>query len=208
MMIGVRVIESINISTGRILISIPSDSNMPHSKEVPVTHLRPYMAALQSVPWSHDDPSKADHPQMLRRSEPGCKAPAMHDDGTSLDPYLCYPHYCTCYDKYTHSHLYAGEDDISCNAPHSHEVYLSESKLRLYWDRTRDLPDKVKSGIESIRFGKDVPKDVREWVMKNVLQLRHFFESNTNGIPLLVKGDPVRINLKADANPRRCPMPK
>ena len=145
---------------------------------------------------------------MLRCSEPGCKAHVMHDDSTPLNSHLCCPHHCTCYDKYTHSHQYVGDDDISCNTPHSHEVYLSESKLRLYWDRTHNLPDKAKSGIESIRFGKDVPKDVRDWVMKNLVRLRRVFESNTNGIPLLVKGDPVRINLKADAKPRRCPMPK
>ena len=195
MMIGVRVIESVNISTGRILISISSDSNIPYSKEVPFTHLRPYVAALEGAPWSHDDPARVDHPQMLRCSEPGCNAPATHDDGTPSDPYLCCPCYCTCYDKYTHTHLYAGDDDISCNAPHSHETYLSENKLRLYWDRTRGIPDKARSGIESICYGKDIPNNVLDWVKKNLVRLRRAFESNTDGIPLLVKGEPVRVKL-------------
>ena len=31
--------------------------------------------------------------------------------------------------------------------------------------------------------------------MKNLVRLRRVFESNTNGIPLLVKGEPVCINL-------------
>jgi hypothetical protein len=44
--------------------------------------------------------------------------------------------------------------------------------------------------------------------MKNLVRLRRVFESNTNGIPLLVKGDLIRIYLKADTKPRRCPMPK
>ena len=44
--------------------------------------------------------------------------------------------------------------------------------------------------------------------MKNLVRLRRVFESNTNGIPLLVKGNPVRINLKADAKPQHFPVPK
>ena len=83
-----------------------------------------------------------------------------HDDGTLLDLYLCCPCHCTCYDKYTHTHLYVGDDEISCSALHSHEVYLSENKLRLYYDRTRDIPDMARSGIESIRYDEDVPRDV------------------------------------------------
>ena len=30
---------------------------------------------------------------------------------------------------------------------HSHESHLAENKLRLYWDRVRDLPVKAKKGI-------------------------------------------------------------
>ena len=166
------------------------------------------MAALEGAPWSHDDPARADHPQMLRCSEPGCKAPATHADGTPLVMYLSCPGHCTYYDMYTHTHLYAGADEILCNAPHSHEAHLSENKLHLYWDRTRDIPDKAKSGIEAIRFGKDVPKDALDWVRKRLIRLHRVFESNVNDILLLVKGEPVRINLKDDAKPRRCPMPE
>ena len=56
------------------------------------------MAALDGTPWSHDEPARAGHPQMLRCSEPGYNTPVTHDDGTHLDPYLCCPCHCTCYD--------------------------------------------------------------------------------------------------------------
>ena len=145
---------------------------------------------------------------MLQYSEPGRNAPATHDDGTPSDPYLCCLCHCTSYDKYTHTHLYAGDNAISCKTLHSHDIYLSENKLRLYWDRTRNIPDKARSGIESIRYGEEVPDNVLDWVKKKLVRLRRVFESNTGDIPLLVKGEPVRINLKADAKPRCCPMPK
>ena len=80
-----------------------------------------------------------------------------------------------------------------------HEVYLSENKLRLCWDRVRDLPSKKKGGIEAIRFGSDVPKKIQAWVMRELVGLRRAFESATDGIPLLVKGDPVKLRFKSDA---------
>ena len=114
---------------------------------------------------------------------------------------VCCPCHCTCYDKYTHIHLYTCDDDISCNALHSHEIYLSENKPRLYWDRTHDIPDKARSGIESICYGKDVSDNVLDWFKKNLVHLHCVIESNTDGIPLLVKSELVCISLKANAEP-------
>ena len=75
------------------------------------------------------------------------------------------------------------------------EIFLSENKLRLYWDRISDLPDKVKGGIEVIRYQPDTPSDVLAWLKKNIKRLRHVFESAKSGIPLRMNGDPVKIRL-------------
>ena len=58
----------------------------------------------------------------------------------------------------------------------SHECYLAENKLHLYWDRMKDLPDKVKGGIEVIRYGENVPHDVLEYVKHHIKRLRRVFE--------------------------------
>ena len=52
--------------------------------------------------------------------------------------------------------------DHSLNRPliPGQESNLAESKLRLYWDRIRDLPDKVKGGVEVICYGRNMPVDI------------------------------------------------
>ena len=72
----------------------------------------------------------------------------------------------------------------------------------------RDIPKKVKGGIEVIRYGENVPPHVLEYVKRHIKRLRRVFESCTNGIPMQVKVDPVKIKLKPNAKPRRCPQPK
>jgi hypothetical protein len=89
-----------------------------------------------------------------------------------------------------------------------HEINLSEKKLRLYWDRIRDLPEKEKGGIEVIQYHPDIPPDVLAWLKQNLERLRRVFESARDGLPLRVKGEPVKINIKPDARPKRCPQPK
>jgi hypothetical protein len=88
------------------------------------------------------------------------------------------------------------------------EVNLSETKLRLYWDRVKDLPDKKKGGLEAMRFDADTPKDVLEYLHVNLRRLRRVFESAKHGIPLKVKGDDVMLNFKHNAFPQKCPQPK
>jgi hypothetical protein len=89
-----------------------------------------------------------------------------------------------------------------------HEIYLSEKKLRLYWDCIRDLPEKEKGGIEVIRYHPDTTPDVLAWLKQNLEHLHRVFESARDGLPLRVKGEPVEIILKPDTCPKRCPQPK
>jgi hypothetical protein len=98
--------------------------------------------------------------------------------------------------------------DSHVNDVIENEINLSERKLRLYWERVSDLPDKVKGGIEVIRFDADTPKDVLKWVKDNLVRLRRAFESAKHGIPLKVKGNDVKVRLKQTATPQRCPQPK
>ena len=118
---------------------------------------------------------------MLACLEPGYSKHATHDDGTPDAPYLCCSSHCTCFDRYTGAHIHADECDVSSSAgpnplspsiPGAHEVYLSESKLRVYWHRVRDIKSKVKGGIKEIRFGENVPQDVLEYMTKSFLRPR------------------------------------
>ena len=90
---------------------------------------------------------------------------------------------------------------------HSHESHLAENKLRLYWDRVRDLPVKAKKGIEGIRYSPDTPEKVLAWVKSEVCRLRRVFESAKHGIPLKIKGDDVKLNFKPNVTYKRCPQP-
>ena len=49
---------------------------------------------------------------------------------------------------------------------------------------------------------------VLSWLKQNVERLCRVFESARDGLLLRVKGKPVKINLKPDAHPQRCPQPK
>ena len=86
-MVGIRLIEPFNISRGTASIAIPSSTNTPSIKEVPITHLRPYVSSLDGTPWTSDNPADAIHPQMHTCSEPGCTKHATHNDGTTDTPY-------------------------------------------------------------------------------------------------------------------------
>ena len=215
---GVRLTDKFNLTTGTALVAVPSEtSNIPRTHEVPIKHLRPYVASLDGRRWTTDNPADASHPNMLVCSEPGCVKHATHDDGTTECPYYCCSNHCTCFDHYTGAHLHAdgyevsvstGPPPLSPTIPGAQEVYLSESKLRVYWDRVRDIPKKVKGGIEVIRYGPNVPMGVLKYVRHHIKRLRRVFESNTNGIPMAVKVDPVKIRLKPNARPKRCPQPK
>ena len=88
------------------------------------------------------------------------------------------------------------------------ESNLAESKLCLYWDRIRDLPDKVKGRVEVICYGRNVPVDVLKYVKLHIKRLRRVFILAKSGLPMQVKGAAVRINLKKSARPKRCPQPK
>ena len=213
---GVSLMEPFNISKGTARVAVPTSTNIPSFCEVPINHLRPYVPLLEGTPWACDNPADVTHPKMLLCSEPGCCSHATHDDGTTDTPYHCCSSHCTCFDKYTSFPLHADDEGVTASTGHSlnhphvpgHESYLAETKLRLYWDRIRDLPDKVKGGIEVIRFGENVPPDVLKYVQHHIKRLRRVFESAKSGLPLRVNGDSVRINLKDNAHPKRCPQPK
>ena len=69
---GVSLIEPFNISTGTATIVVPNSTNIPHTREVPITHLRPYVPLLEGTPWACDNPADVTHPKMRLFSEPGC----------------------------------------------------------------------------------------------------------------------------------------
>ena len=210
---GVSLMEPFNISKGTARVAVPTSTNIPSFCEVPINHLRPYVPLLEGTPWACVNPADVAHPKMLICSEPGCCSHATHDDGTTDTPYYCCSSHCTCFDKYTSFPLHADDEGVTASTGHSlnhphvpgHESYLAETKLHLYWDRIRDLPDKVKGGIEVIRFGDNVPPDVLKYVQHHIKRLRRVFESAKSGLPLRVNGDSVRINLKDNAHPKRCP---
>ena len=87
-------------------------------------------------------------------------------------------------------------------------MFLSESKLSLYWDRVKDIPSKSKGTIETIIVGPKVPQRIKTLLLKRLKPLRFVFESAENGIPLLWKWPAYKIPLKANAQPRRCPEPR
>ena len=208
-MIGVYVNETFNMSEGTAKIAIPrAEGELFYYSHVPINHLRPYVASLHEVAWTEDNPSRADHPRMLRCQERGCENAATHNDGTDSNEYLCCGEHCTCYDKYTSEHILMDTIDVSVGFnPLNQEAFLSESKLRLYWDRVRDLPEKVKGGIEAIRYSEDAPQNVVTYVKDAMIRLRRVFESATEGIPLEVKSEPIELHLKPNAVTKRCPQP-
>ena len=81
------------------------------------------------------------------------------------------------------------------------EINLSEKKLRLYWDRTRDIPAKAVLTLSDIRYDPNTPPNVLKYVKDELYKLRRVFESNTKGILLCVKDDPIKINLIPNAKP-------
>ena len=195
-----KLLNEFNMSEGTAWIAVPTACNIPHSMEVPISHLRPYVTSLDGKAWHADNPADVDHIDMVRCSEPTCNRPATHNDGSHEHEYMCCSGHCTCSDKYTDTHISSNSDDCEVtvgtgpldreiavpddvlesfwnskvvtdsvldslvNDVIENEINLSERKLRLYWDRVSDLPDKVKGGIEVIRFDADTPKDVLKWV--------------------------------------------
>ena len=139
---GVRMMYGINTPRGTSSIAVPTDTNIPRIINVPVSHLRPYIPSLEGTAWTSDDPAYADHPCMLRCSEPTCNKPATHNDGSAGLEYLCCRDHCTCADSYTCKHMHAPDNahiPIRSEFP-DHKLNLSGKKLCLYWDRIRDLP--------------------------------------------------------------------
>ena len=56
-------------------------------------------------------------------------------------------------------------------------MFLSESKLSLYWDRVKDIPPKSKGTIETIIVGPEVPQRIKTLLLKRLKPLRFVFES-------------------------------
>lgn len=209
-LVGVRV-RSINASEGMALASLDPDPLCGEIQqlEIPLTYLRPFVPALENKPWSGNNPTDVNIGGMRECDIGGCGRPATNNDGTDNAEFHCCSDHCSIYDSYTSEHLFSASPykPISFDMAH-HEVYLSENKLCLYWDRVCDLPSKRKGGIEAIRFGSDVPERVRAWVTRNLVRPGRIFEGATDGISLLVEGDPVKLRFKSNAASKRCPQPK
>ena len=209
-MSGVRMLYGINTYRGTASIAVPTDTNIPRVENVPVSNPRPYIPSLEGTAGTSDEPACADHPCMLRCHEPTCSNPATHNDGSAGLEYLCCRDHCTCAESYTSEHMYAPDvshTSIGSGSP-DHKIYLSQKKIRLYCDRIRDLPEKEKGGIKVIRYHPDTPPDVLAWLKQNLKRLRRVLELARDGLPLRVKGKPVKINLKPDARLKCCPQPK
>ena len=61
---------------------------------------------------------------------------------------------------------------------------LAQRLLASFWERNKDLKDKVKPGIEAITFGPDVPPHIRAAVETIIRKHRRVFESAADGCPL------------------------
>ena len=96
---------------------------------------------------------------------------------------------------------------VSKDTGKAQEIHLAQKLLRTYWERTKDLPPKIKGGIETIQIGPDVPAWCAQEVRRLCEKHRRIFESAKDGCPLPVKGGTCRIDLKPDAKFKRCPEP-
>ena len=122
-----------------------------HQSKIPLTHLRPFVPALENKTWSGNNPSDINIGGIRECDIKGCGRPAIYNDGTDNAEFHCCSDHCTLYNSYTLEYLFSASpyQPQSFDMAH-HEVHLSENKLRLYWDHVRDPPSKENGGIEAI----------------------------------------------------------
>lgn len=199
-LVGVGV-GGINASEGMALVFLDPGPlcGKVHQLEIPLTHLCLFVPALENKEWSGNNPADINIGGMHECDIKGCGRPTIYNDGTDNTQFHCFSDHCTLYDSYTLKYLFLAcpYEPLSFDMVH-HEIHLSKNKLRLYWDRVCNPISKEKGGIEAIWFGSDIPKKIRVLVMHNLVRLRHIFESATDRIPCLVKGDPVKLCFKRE----------
>ena len=157
---GVCLVSEVDVSEGMVHVALATNTPKISTDKntlfyfIPLSHLRPYVSSLEGAPWTSDDPADENHNNMKRCDEPMCNMPATHNDGSQEHEYMCCRHHCTCYDSYTGEHMHANNiNNVTLgNGPVDHEINLSEKKLRLYWDRTRDIPAKAVLTLSNIRY--------------------------------------------------------
>ena len=168
---------------------------------VPVAHMRLYKESLKGMPWS-GDPFSYNCDEFTKCDETGCEFPATHTEHHKSGSYRACSGHCTCINHLTGDHMSAPlhpDDEQQC--------FMHAHKLRLYWERTRDLPDKVHGTVESIDIDDRCPPEVRKRIRKFCEARRHVFEHAACGKPLQVKWPLHKIQLKEGAKPRRVPEP-
>jgi hypothetical protein len=87
------------------------------------------------------------------------------------------------------------------------ECFLAQKKLRLYWDRVKDLPAKARSCHTDVTISPKCPPKTRICVEKAIEETKGVYNDGQEGMPRAVKGEEVKIRLKPDAKPKRCPEP-
>ena len=98
--------------------------------------------------------------------------------------------------------------DVRWRQSDSAQCYMARNKLRLYWERTREIPDKIQGGIEAIKIDDRCPIGIRKRVLAAIQKHRRVFEEGIGKMPLAVAGGLVHLGLKSDAKARRCPEPE
>ena len=98
--------------------------------------------------------------------------------------------------------------DISWTAEDQHECFLVRDKLHTYWERTKDLPPKELKNHSTVFITPDAPESVQNRVRAGIKQHKRVFDDGLGGLPLPVAGGVVRIKLKDNYVPQRCPEPK
>ena len=142
---GVNILNEFNMSEGTAMISVPTACNIPHTMEVPISHLRPYVASLDGRYWSADNPADANHVDMIRCSEPTCNRPATHNDGSQEHDYMCCSGHCTCSDKYTDTHIHSNSDECEVTVgtgPLDSEISIPDDVLESFW-KNKCIDDSV-----------------------------------------------------------------
>ena len=114
--------------------------------------------------------------------------------------YVSFPfdtHECRSMDEWQNESWYGGQD----------ECFLARRKLEIYWDRVKDLPPEKPSTHADVSFHESVPEPIKQKVLDGIQQYKRILDAPLDGIPLVVNGPQVKIKLKDDAKPRRCPEP-
>ena len=123
-----------------------------------------------SVPVQHGAHANAHaraftHEAFVMCDVANCDSRATHSgcENSSSSCRVCSAH-CTCFNH-----------DAKCftSAPSpTDECFLGAHKLRLFWERTRDIPETKAAGIEAIGFDDRVPPEVRERVWAAIVEHR------------------------------------